>query len=540
MGEQGWLVECTPEEAPLLAADLHRCPVPGQEAVRVGATTVLVTVHRAWVGRAADDLRERVLAAEVRALVPGRTRTLDVVYDGADVEPLAALLGMSAHALVDLHAGQEWAVAFCGFAPGFAYLRGWGLQVPRLDSPRSSVPAGSVAVAGEFSAVYPSSSPGGWRLLGRTAARVWDADRDLPALLVAGDRVRYRPVRAGAVVTGRAPSPAGPDPDPAGLPEGRTPAASTGPALVVVDPGPLTLVEDLGRRGLEHLGVSPSGAADAGAARRANRLVGNERSAALLETFGGVRLRAVGDLVLAVTGAEAPAVLRWAPPSSPGALTEDGEPDEDGEAGCYETAVPTGAPYAVAAGEELWVGLPRRGLRVYVAVRGGVLAPTVLGSSSADVLGGLGPAPVTPGAVLQVGRARAAVSLPEPAQAAATEITVLRFLPGPRDDVLRDEGRASLSRTTWSVSTTSNRIGVRLEGASLARRAHQELPSEPMVPGAIQLPPSGEPVVLLRDHPVTGGYPVVGVVLAEDLDLLAQARPGDRVELRAVPSPERP
>ncbi len=540
MGEEAWLVECEPQEVAALAAELRERPVAGQVSVRVGAQTVLVRVRRAMAGRAGEDLRRREPGTQVGGDHPRPLREIDVVYDGADLAPLAALLDMSEEALVSRHQTEDWTVAFCGFAPGFAYLRGWSLDVPRLDSPRSAVPAGSVAVAGAFSAIYPTASPGGWRLLGRTAAEVWDVDRDPPALLDTGDRVRYRAVRdVLALRQGRDAGSGDRPADAAGTPTLRTTASgSTG--LTVVEPGPLTLLEDLGRGGLEHLGVSPSGAADSAAARLANRLVGNERSAALLETFGGLRLRADADLVVAVTGATVDVVSALSAsdrvPAVDGQLRPDGAADEESR-WSVEVPVPCGTPWAVAAGEELRIGYPEHGLRVYVAVRGGVEVPVVLGSRSTDVLGGLGPPALVAGTTLQVGRARAAVALPEVELEAGSrgQSTAIRVLLGPRDDVLDADGLADLTRVAWTVSSTSNRVGVRLHGGRLGRHVREELPSEPMVPGAIQLPPSGEPVILLRDHPVTGGYPVVGVVLGADLDRLAQARPGDRIELLVVP-----
>ncbi|OLB82674.1 MAG: allophanate hydrolase [Actinobacteria bacterium 13_2_20CM_2_71_6] len=121
---------------------------------------------------------------------------LPVRYDGADLAATAELLGMAPDELVRRHAAAAYRVAFCGFAPGFGYLAGLpsDLHVPRLETPRTRVPAGSVGLAGEFCGVYPRESPGGWRLLGRTDAVLWDAGRDPAALLAPGTRVRFRPV----------------------------------------------------------------------------------------------------------------------------------------------------------------------------------------------------------------------------------------------------------------------------------------------------------------------------------------------------------
>ena len=187
------------------------------------------------------------------------------VYDGADLAEVAELWGVSAEAAVRIHTGPEYRVAFCGFAPGFAYLTGLPAryEVPRRATPRTSVPAGSVALAGPYTGVYPRSSPGGWQLLGRTDLPLWDAARDPAALLAPGVRVRF------------------------------TAARHRMSALEVVRPGPLTTVQDLGRRGVAHLGVPRAGALDEPALRAANRLVGNAPGAAGLETtLGGVALRA--------------------------------------------------------------------------------------------------------------------------------------------------------------------------------------------------------------------------------------------------------
>lgn len=518
MGPSAWLVDCSPEEVAALAGELRSRPVPGQTAVRTGASTVLVTVRPGAAERARVELAARTLAPGDIEGASGAVHVVEVTYDGVDRERLAQELGLSPDAVLARHQDQEWTVAFCGFAPGFAYLRGWELEVPRLDTPRPAVPAGSVAVAGPFSAVYPTASPGGWHLIGRTDAVIWDVDRDPPALLAPGDRIRWRSVRARIAGASSRPASAPPRPLPSD-------GAGGGPvrtrALTVLDPGPLTLIEDAGRPGLEHLGVCASGAADAGAARQANRLVGNPRSAALLETLGGLRLRAGLDLVVAISGADSDTAIEPGEGSDPTATTA--------------TRVPARTPWALAARQVLTIGYPRHGLRTYVAVRGGIEAPVVLGSRSSDVLAALGPSRLENGQSLDLGRTTWPVGAPEAARPGpGTTSTLVRFVAGPRDEEFGAAGMATLVDQEWTVSTTSNRVGLRLEGAPLRRLVTGELPSEPMVPGAIQVPPSGRPVVLFRDHPVTGGYPVIGVVVPGDLDLLAQVAPGERIRLQAV------
>jgi biotin-dependent carboxylase-like uncharacterized protein len=170
-----------------------------------------------------------------------------------------------------------------------------------------------------------------------------------------------------------------------------------------------------------------------------------------------------------------------------------------------------------------------------VPVRGGLTVDHVLGSAAGDTLSGLGPAPLQPGDLLAVG--------PEPDRpwlldvapvAPPTGATVtLRAVLGPRADWIADA--EALTDRTWTVSSRSDRVGMRLEGEPLRRSDRRELPSEGMVRGAIRVPPGGEPVVFLADHPVTGGYPVVAVVVDADVDHAAQARPGQTVRFRLVP-----
>ncbi|MCD0483721.1 biotin-dependent carboxyltransferase family protein [Streptacidiphilus sp. ASG 303] len=280
--------------------------------------------------------------------------------------------------------------------------------------------------------------------------------------------------------------------------------------LEVVRPGPLTTVQDAGRRGVAHLGVPRAGALDQAAYRAANRLVGNRGDAAVLETtLGGVAVRGSVPLVAAVTGA-------------PAAVAVDGRP------------VPWGTAVAVPAGAVLEVGAATHGVRSYVAFAGGLAVPPVLGSRSADLLAGLGPAPLAAGDRLPLGEAAGAAPRAEavPLPAPPAEL-VLHLLPGPRADWFAPGTAALLGRARYRVAARSNRVALRTEGPPLERTRGGELPSEGMVLGAVQVPPDGLPVVFLADHPTTGGYPVVGVVPEEDLGAAAQAAPG--TPLRFVP-----
>ncbi len=193
-GDTGLLVEVADldEVLALYAALDEERPVGVVDMVPASRTLLLTIDPRA------SDLES--VARAVRRAPTGSIRRTDgtevelpVVYDGADLAEVGRATGLGERGVVEAHTGQEWTVAFCGFAPGFGYLVGEDarLHVPRRESPRTRVPVGSVGLAGEFTGVYPQESPGGWQLIGRTSTRVWDLDRDPPALLVPGARVRF-------------------------------------------------------------------------------------------------------------------------------------------------------------------------------------------------------------------------------------------------------------------------------------------------------------------------------------------------------------
>ncbi len=291
---------------------------------------------------------------------------------------------------------------------------------------------------------------------------------------------------------------------------------------MVVRPGPLSTVQDLGRPGYAGIGVSTSGAADRGGLSMANALVGNPTDAAGVEmTFGGLRLRLTGACnSVSVAGAGAPLPVR--------VIGVDGG----------KTERPWGAPFLLAAGEQVDCGRPTSGLRSYLAVAGGIDAPKTLGSRATDTLSGLGPEPLSTGTQLWIG-----MDLPRrwnskrPAQpdvkpGGYLSTAVLRIRLGPRDDWFSPAAVQTLLAQEWTVTPDCNRIGMKLGGAAITRERVGELPSEGVLPGAIQIPPTGLPIIFLADHPVTGGYPVIGVVLRADIDMAAQIRPGGKLRFR--------
>jgi biotin-dependent carboxylase-like uncharacterized protein len=304
--------------------------------------------------------------------------------------------------------------------------------------------------------------------------------------------------------------------------------------IEVLAPGALTTIQDLGRPGWAHIGVPRSGAADRPALVLANRLVGNDDGAAALETtLAGPRLRFDGPAVVALTGAPARARVG------------------DG-------AVPMNEAVELAAGDELKMGNASSGLRSYIAIRGGIDVPQVLGSAATDVLTGLGPAPLARGDLLATGVLALATGGPAPATGGVTgggraiwppapdppplqelpNSVVLRILVGPRSEWFAPDSIEWLFDEPFTVDQASSRIGLRLQGAPLQRSRTDELLSEGLVPGAIQVPGDGQPILLLVDHPTTGGYPVIAVVHSQDLPLAAQLRPGQRITFAAGFQPQ--
>jgi KipI family sensor histidine kinase inhibitor len=445
------------------------------------------------------------LASEALGAPPaGREHEIAVVYggaDGPDLEDVARATGLTPADVVARHAGHTYTALMLGFTPGFAYLGlvDERLDLPRRATPRTRVPAGSVAIAGRQTGIYPAPSAGGWHLIGRTAQRLFDPRRDPPVLVAPGDRVRFRAVDALAPVdTGT---------------QGDEWRPSV-PIAEVMEPGLLTTVQDLGRSGFRRYGVGASGALDRGALVEANRALGNAEGAAALEcTLAGPVLRFLAPARFALAGADLGAVL------------------ERADLGAW--AVPPGQSVQARPGNVLRFGARVRGCRAYLAFAGGLDVPVVLGSRSTDRLGGFGGhagRPLRGGDTLGVGPARGqTAALAKGAWRGADEVEV-QVVPGPQEDA---RALAELCATTWDIDAASDRVGLRLSGPRIERDGPAEIVSEGLLPGSIELPPDGRPIAMLRDAPTTGGYPKIATILSACLDALAQLVPGrGRVRFR--------
>jgi len=515
LGEHALLVGVEgPRAARTLARAVHASGMAGATEVVGGLATVMVAIDTegtdlgAWARLLADLLEESSVRSDDEA--EGAHVVIPCAFEGPDLEEVAELVGCTPESVIELVTAHPLTVAVVGFSPGFAYLDGLPPElrrIPRRSRPRPVVAPGSVALANGYAAVYPTASPGGWQLIGRTEVQLFTPWEAPYARLATGDRVQF--TRAPEGLTGGSPPWA---------PGRRQPAPSTEdypsarPVFVVEEAGLRTVLQDGGRRGLASLGVPAASPGDPVSFRLANQLVGNPVDACALEvTARGPTLSCVSPTFVAVVGA------------SP-ELRLQGQP------------VASGRVVPVNAGQRLVVGPVRGGLRSYIAIAGGLVGPEVFGSQSSDLLAALGPGPLTVGACLW-----AAAMEPPLGDHLREDVTTgvadgepvsLRVVPGPHLEHFSAGAFASLAAMRFTVEAESNRVGLRLRrdpGLSPVYGtpdAGTELDSQAMVTGAVQMPPNGEPVILLTDHATLGGYPVIAVVAAVDQGKLGQCAAG--------------
>ncbi len=492
-----------------------------------------VAVHFDPLTSDIDSLRDtmRQAAASPRLSSSGSLVEVPVAYggdNGPDLDEVAAFAKLPARTVIDRHCAPEYRVFMLGFIPGFAYMGivDDSIAAPRKATPRTRIPAGSVGIAGRQTGVYPRPSPGGWQLIGRTPLQVFDPTREPASLFRAGDRVRFVPSRdPGSGIR-----------DPFGghrTNESRIPSPESR-SITILKPGLFTTIQDEGRWGFQDRGVPVSGPMDPQACRLANALVGNAPDAAVLEaTLLGPELRFDVPAVIAVTGAD----LEVAVDAKPVAV---------------DTA------QRVESGGVLRFGARRSGTRAYIAIDGGIDVPPVLGSRSTHVVSGLGG---IDGRALRAGDRLALGSSDDqrshsnhlwrkpssshlrrgPSRSALQVVggARLRAMRGPQDYHFEESAFDWLARTRFSVSSQSDRMGYRLIGGSERTRPPSSgtrppssgaMISDAAFTGGIQIPPSGEPILLMADRQTTGGYPQIATVITADLPLAGQLAPGDWIE----------
>ena len=501
------------------------------------------------VARVAEWLRLTAATAKPIPGVPGREVVVPVCYGGEfgpDLTAVARRAGMEEAEVIRLHSSVRYRVAAVGFAPGFPYLLGLPLRLhmPRRANPRVSVPMGSVGIGGSQTGVYPFATPGGWQLIGRTPLRFFRPESRLPSLLYPGDYLRFKPIAASEWAEGppaEAPQP-GPD-KPTGLSKwtrliprraasapAKLPAAEAVPAVAVTEPlvpegaveivrvAGLAIIQDLGRTGWQRVGVTPGGAMDRQAARVANLLLGNPENAPLLEcALAGPDLSFHAETWITVTGAAVEGVAGW-------------------------------RPLRMAAGTQLSLAKLTRGAHLYVAVAGGFAVPSLLGGAGTLLRAGFGGfhgRALRAGDRLVVGPRTGSLGAGRGDWAAAwefwtahgSEVTV-RFVRGRRWPAFDEAARTAFKTAAWRIGPQSDRMGLRLSGPVLTAALPGELISSGVTFGSVQVPPNGQPIVLMADRQTLGGYPKIAHVIAADLPRLAQVRPGDTVRFAEIPVAE--
>ncbi len=448
-------------------------------------------------------------ATHVAAPAAPREIEIPMRYDGEDLELVAGHHGVDRAEVVRLHAAGSYFVHCLGFAPGFAYLGGLDtrLHTPRRAVPRMRVLAGSVAIGGEHAGVYGIPSPGGWNLIGNTTRRLFDPEGSGPDafLLSPGDSVRFVETSV---------SMENPDAMPSEEPAGTV-------AFTVLSTGTGVTVQDRGRAGWARFGVPVGGAMDVVSLERANRLIDNPPEAAALElALGRQEFRAEADLVVGIAGADLGAVVSRA-------------------GGTASEPVPAGHTLALRSGDRLRFAGGRRGVWAYLALPGGVVSRASMGSQSSMPRAGIGVTLAT-GSLVRIGTG-ASYRLPSgtvgrrvpwDGGADAGE-TVVRAWPGPQARAFDASTVRRWFETPWRVSAQSDRVGYRLEGEALAVPGGDMI-SEPVLPGTVQVPPGGQPIVTMADGPTMGGYAKLALVDPRDLPRLSQCAPGTMVRFVAV------
>lgn len=514
---------------------------------------------------------------------------------GPDLSFVAETNTLSSVDVVKIHSGRDYLVYMLGFMPGFPYLGGLDerIHTPRLSNPRTRIPAGSVGIAGEQTGIYPSASPGGWQLIGRTPLRLYDPDSENPVFISSGDYIRYIPIgisefsrmekiknlkpRIRLVHRSEIRSDVEVEIEQDDLGEFGSeyrsregddgslqlsddhhviPAesAETCVRVKVLSPGALTTVQDLGRTGYQKYGIPVSGAMDQLACRLANILVGNREEEAVLEaTYMGPELLFEGQAAIAVTGGGFKPRLNGAD-------------------------VPMYRRIFVNKGDVLSLGSSTDGIRAYIGISGSLSVPLVSGSKSTHLksqFGGLEGRKLQRDDILEFicpregverepfsekyggkcgmnsqddfragGRQEDAMAdiLQELAETiaggflgggkgkSADGVQKIHVLLGPQQEYFTEKGiRTFFSEDGYEITAESDRMGMKLSGKKIEHARSADIVSDATVIGAVQVPANGEPIVLLADRQTTGGYSKIGVVIKEDVYRLAQMPPGTRV-----------
>lgn len=442
-----------------------------------------------------------------------------------DLISIAKACKLSTEEVVRLHKESLYTADILGFMPGFTYFSGLNpkLRLPRLNSPRPSVPKGSVAIAELQTAIYPRATPGGWNIIGRSPNTLFDIQKNPPGLFMAGDQMEIeeisldkfheldhvqsaqeilRSAQANSINSAR---------------------------IEVLQAGTFSSIQDNPRENLSHWAVGPGGACDLDSLHLANALVGNLPETAAIEmTSTGPTLLFHEACCIAWVGATCEGIV-------------------DGQ------RIPGNRPVWLAKGSTLKFSSLHPGFRSMLAIGGGLALPHILGRAGSHISADIGPKRLEKGDVLLIGDAKAPLNSPflkslytpgllpsfpkwhiRSPFLPTESVTQIQCLPGPHLSFLQAKDQESFWSTVWSVSNQSNRMGVRLQSDFKLKKDLPHIPSQAITFGTVQFPPSQEPIVMLAEHQTTGGYPRLAEVIRADLVKLAQLKPGSKIQLKPV------
>ena len=495
-----------------------------------GIDTLLISLHfkdnqyaqtRAEARTRLEDFLSIIQKDKKTTLANDTVHRVRVCYDpeiAPDLIASAEKCNLPLREFIKRHKNSDTRVDILGFMPGFAYCSGLdpSLKLPRLESPRTAVPKGSVAIAELQTGIYPKPTPGGWNVIGRTPDILFDPRSARPSLLTPGDRLEFIEIDLGEFKKLSAEAEAKTVPR-------KTSQDSSDQSVEVINPGLLTTIQGLPRYGFAHLALSAGGPVDIESARLANALLGNPEDAAGLEITGvGPKLLFHVDTWVAWVGAQCSGVI-------------------DGK------SFPGNRPVRIRKGQTLSFGAMAQGYRIFLAMSGGIESEFILGGRGSHLSADIGDKVIQKEDVLYLSQAHLAQEKPlfkklnnaasdypkwsiaSPANPGKS-VQLIKAVPSIHFDLLSPEEQSLLSKTVWTVSSQSNRMGMRIDSDFKVSKPITGIASQGIWFGTIQLPPSGQPIVMLAEHQTTGGYPRLLETISSERSTLAQLRPGSKIQ----------